>query len=436
MSETLALPSSTLHLPVEVNLTDLEPLINKQLQGVLYRDDDMDDGDNMMMLVEKKGNITIQINGWEVEYSIPLHVWIKKGIKITSVEAEGDLILSFKTVLDIQSDWTAKSQSVLVGHDWIEKPKIKLVGVGLPVKMIADTILQRGAPKISERIDYNITKHFNLRAYIRRAWQVLRKPVALPGPYPAWLRVYPEAMQMAPLKSESPVIKSKLSLKGRIDVSLGDQPEELEMPPIPEFSIKDSEEEDVKLFVEVHAQYKVLEQLAEDFVKDQTFEQAGKVVTVSDIKIRGNEHPQLFVDAHLDGAVSGTVSIAAEPALNTNIQMLNFQNIDVDIESSNFLFRGIANLFKGVIVKQIKEKMQIDLQQRIRPVMQTVRDRLNEKPIAPGLQLHSDVDDITVVGFDPSADKILVRIIANGRLEVLLDVSELLEKTAIKDKKE
>ena len=135
---------SVLHLPVRVNLRELESSLNEQLDGLIYEDDSMNDGDNMMVKAQKTDTISLTVDSSTVKYRVPLSLWVKYDAGITNLEAEGDIALTFNTGFAIRDDWSVETQTTLMGYEWLKKPKLRTFGVSLPVGFIANVILDQG----------------------------------------------------------------------------------------------------------------------------------------------------------------------------------------------------------------------------------------------------------------------------------------------------
>ena len=73
------LKSSTIAVPIVIDIKDLEVKINKELVGLIYEDKSFEDNnnDNMKVSAWKRDNFRIQLNGNEIEYHIPLKLSIQ-----------------------------------------------------------------------------------------------------------------------------------------------------------------------------------------------------------------------------------------------------------------------------------------------------------------------------------------------------------------------
>lgn len=66
---------------------------------------------------------------------------------LTDLKAKGTLEMSFVTDLDMDSMWNMKTKTSLSFHRWIEKPKLSVAGLNIPIENISDIILKKSKQK-------------------------------------------------------------------------------------------------------------------------------------------------------------------------------------------------------------------------------------------------------------------------------------------------
>jgi len=167
-SSKLEEPISILNIPVKIDIKELERLINQQLEGTIYEDNDINDGDQMMVRAEKHEDISLRVDSQVVKYRVPLKLWIKYDLGISNVEAKGDIALDFKTAFVIREDWTMETITELQDYEWIKSPKVKLAGMSLPVGFIADLVLKNSKQQISKSIDDMVSDNLKLKELLEK----------------------------------------------------------------------------------------------------------------------------------------------------------------------------------------------------------------------------------------------------------------------------
>ncbi|HRH35855.1 MAG TPA: DUF4403 family protein, partial [Catalimonadaceae bacterium] len=76
---------STLNIPIEIPLSEVERKINEQLGNLLFEDNSLDNngGDNLMLKVNKRLPLSIEAKGGnQFNIKVPVNIWAKAGWKV------------------------------------------------------------------------------------------------------------------------------------------------------------------------------------------------------------------------------------------------------------------------------------------------------------------------------------------------------------------
>ena len=154
---------SAISIPVEMKVSALEALLNRQLNGLIYADTSLDDngGDNIMVKAWKKDNIKIGFENGQFIYRVPLKLWIKAGWKIEQFgiklsdyrELNAEIALKFRSAVTVNKDWSVTTITTSDGYDWLSKPTLRIGPVDLPITFIADMIIKYNTQTINAAID-------------------------------------------------------------------------------------------------------------------------------------------------------------------------------------------------------------------------------------------------------------------------------------------
>ena len=74
---------SSVSIPVNLPISEIQRLVNQQITGVLYEDQDFENNnsDQLKTKVEKDGNIAIKaLTNNRLMFSVPLKIWAEKGL--------------------------------------------------------------------------------------------------------------------------------------------------------------------------------------------------------------------------------------------------------------------------------------------------------------------------------------------------------------------
>ena len=100
---------SQINVPVTLKIEEIEATINDLIDGVLFENVNLadDSSDDLEIRAEKPENISLSFDSHQINYRVPLKLWVKKIIPITlvEVEVEGAIALSLSTEFKIENDW-------------------------------------------------------------------------------------------------------------------------------------------------------------------------------------------------------------------------------------------------------------------------------------------------------------------------------------------
>ena len=161
--------SSQVNIPLNIDRWELEQSINKKVTGILYEDYSYEDNnnDNLMVKAMKSSDIKIGFFGQQINYIVPLSIWVKKKIAFTELEGTGDIIIKFVTDFSVKDDWSLETKTHVESYQWTKTPMLKTMGVEVPVKYIADIVLDKSKGKLAAAIDEQVKKTLNLQKNIK-----------------------------------------------------------------------------------------------------------------------------------------------------------------------------------------------------------------------------------------------------------------------------
>ena len=159
LPSNLAPAMSELPLQVELDVKKLEASINKKMNGLIFDGSNLGNKD-VTVKVWKAQNFTFSINNNVIEYRVPLKVWTRFAWKVEKFgytigdqyEANGSIALTYKTTISIDKNWKLVSKTAASGYEWIETPKLNVVGVTVPVTPIASLALSQCDKLISPQL--------------------------------------------------------------------------------------------------------------------------------------------------------------------------------------------------------------------------------------------------------------------------------------------
>ncbi|MDX1666988.1 MAG: DUF4403 family protein [Saprospiraceae bacterium] len=408
---------SVLNVPIAVNLKELETSVNEQLQGTLYEDNDLGDGDRMMMRLAKRADIVMQTDSQKIKYHLPLFLWVLYDAGIARVEATGEIDLDMQTAISIDPDWNVQTQTEITGHRWHKSPRLKVGMVSLPVGFIADLVLKNSRASIARSIDEMVKKNFNLREIISENWEKLYQPFLVSPEYRTWLMMNPRQISMSPLEYTADSIYTTVKVESLPAIALGEEPDSAVAPPLPPLKFMEDAGNDFAFFIDASIPFTEAESLAEEHLLGETFSSGKRTATVEDLSLFGREG-RLVVELTLSGSYNGNIYLSGLPAYNARKNTVEIEDIEFTLETRNFLHKTAAWLLKSTIRKRIEENMTFLLAQNLEDTRRLFQEQMKEYQISEGSVLRGELRELSIRNVFLTPEAMHVAIGLSGEVQV------------------
>jgi hypothetical protein len=407
---------SYIQIPIHLSRQALEQSINQQMGDVLYEDLGLEGG-TLQVRAEKRESISILVDEREIHYRVPLRLWVRKKLPISSAEATGEITLNFKSAYQIDSTWNLSTVTELEGYEWNRKPVIRVVGVDLPVTFIANQILRYTRGKIGRTIDEQVRGVLDLRAEMEQAWAMLQDPIELSEEYRAWMYFNPQSIRMTPFHSRLDQIEASILVESYPRVVIGATLPETISTPLPPFSWTMMGSPGFFMQIQADIPIEEAEDLARVSVVGQRYDQGKRYVVIDNIEL-GAQEGKLLVKTTLSGSYNGRFDLEGTPRYNTQTNKLEIPDLDVDLRTRNLLFKSAGWLFKGSFRKMIQENIDYYLEDYLKLMRETIQQQFNEMPLGPGIFLDGALSNLQVQFAEISAGNIRVFVDLSGRLAI------------------
>jgi len=278
---------SVLSIPIELSISELERTLNKQLDGVVYEDNDFKDGDKMKIRAEKKEPIRVSIDSQVISYQVPVDLKIQYDAGLTILEANGEITMDFKTAFRIRDDWGIETETAVEGHEWIRTPRVRMAGISIPVGFIANLVLNNSRQYIARSIDGMVREQGGLESLVSDTWQQLYEPMLVSPEYNTWLLVNPQRIGMSPITTIKDSLYTQLLIEGKPTLSVGPRPQALQATTLPPFKEEPQTFEGFLINIGATISYDEAERLARESLVGETFT-SGKRAESSKISPSGD----------------------------------------------------------------------------------------------------------------------------------------------------
>jgi hypothetical protein len=419
------LKASYIGIPLNLNIADIERMLNTELQGLIYEDNDL--SDNIAVKAWKRENFKIGLVGNTLEYRVPLKLWIKAGWKVEKFgielsdyrEIEAEIALKFKTNITLNPDWSLTTTTTGDGYEWLSSPVVKIGPVNLPIKTIADLILKTNQKTINKSIDESIKENVNLKSYMQQAWTAMQKPVKVNDEYNMWLKVTPLEIESTPLIGEAGKLKYSVAVKSITEAYIDTEPAAGIPLPLPKLVIKPKVNDGFKMNLVADIPFKKINEISKQYMKDKSFQQGKYTLLVRDIDIYGGEG-KLVVHLLVSGSIKGDLYFTAVPYYNAEKQSITVKDLDYEIHTKNALVKTGSWLFKSILLKMISESMEYPMSEQVNSAKSMIRENIKDYQVVKNIYLNGNLDELSADDIILTQTSLKANIVLTGNLKLII----------------
>ncbi|MEI8272712.1 MAG: DUF4403 family protein [Paludibacter sp.] len=429
LPSNLAPAMSELPLQVELDVKKLETSINKKMNGLIFDGSNLGNKD-VMVKVWKAQNFTFSINNNVIEYRVPLKIWTRFAWKVEKFgysigdqyEATGSIALTYKTTISIDKNWKLVSKTAASGYEWIETPKLNVVGVTVPVTPIASLALSQCDKLISTQIDKSLTEMVDLKKYISQAWIEVQKPRQVSADNNLWIRITPKDLFVSPFTTTANKLNLAVALNAQIESFMGAKPEANPLVELPPFKMVVKPAQQFNLNVAADVTFDKIAELAKAQLLGKTFEQAGKKITITDLSLFGSAGKAIFI-ADVSGSLKGRIYFTGKMIYNVEKMAVEITEPEFDLKTSDALVKSAGWLLHGMILKQLTPYLTYPVKNNLDAVKAQVNLMLANYTVMDGVVLQGKLNSLNVT--DLSLVPGAVRIQANVKGNIALKVQDM-----------
>jgi hypothetical protein len=380
---------SSFSIPLDFSIPEMQALANKYTEGILYEDNNMED-DNFMVKVEKHSPITLSLYGNEIQYRVPLKIWLRGSLKTFGIslseeeEAEGSLALVFRTKVDFDPFWNIQTNTHFISYEWLVQPKFSIPLLTIPFKMVADRMIKSQQTSISMMIDEQVRKNVDTRKYIETAWNYMHQPIRLTTDPPTWLKLQPKELFVSTFTSDAQHLYVTVGLKAITETVIGTQPV-VTKSNLPNYKIEKNQSGAYHIQLAVNISYQDVTAMSLKYLKGQvyTFSKGKKKIVIEDVSFYSNAD-KMVAEVLLSGSLNGKVYLKGLPIYDSISRKVVFSQLDFDLDTKNKLTKSANWLAHDVLVKKMAPYFSYYIGDYLDSAAVEVRANLKRK------QLHSN----------------------------------------------
>lgn len=392
-----------------IPVSDVERLLNDKIPDVLF---DNTVGQGTYVIASKEGTIKLGLEFNRILYQVPIRLQVKKGIGITTASTNCKILMQFKTVFIVESDWSVRTKTELQKYGWLEKPQLDLGFLAVPIASVLEGILASKQDLICTAIDEQVAK-LETGKLIQSTISNLPNPVnvALVGPS-YWSSTIVES-SLHPLEIKDDQIQITLGLKSELRLGFGKKIESQKLQiKAPEFT--KNKRAPSQLNVKTSVAIATIQDLFNQQFSGHTFDVEQYTLTPSDIRI-SCDGSRMTLIASLAGSFSGQVTLHGVPFFNPADKTLYCRDVDVELAGAGFKSKSIVMLASKLIMQKVKENLKIPLD----PLIAEINKNVSQLKLDSGVILKLFILQYKLANLQMSTESIDVDVDLEGLVSVM-----------------
>ena len=361
------------------NIRDLENKVNKSLSTTLVNEETFEGqkGEAWRLRVERTGPVQIQYVNRRVYFSAPLQVWYTNPIGLRKSENRKSrplcaLAVRFNSPVGVGPDWRLQTKVKFDDYHWTIEPKVKLLGIKIGVRKIAENILEKRRADIEQAIDKAVYNGLRLDRQISKIWRDMQNPLRIAKvPENIWLMPKPFSIAAAPVYGNSRQITVPVQIAFRVHTRLGPKPTIDTLERLPRLLHRNALPKAARLEVLAFIPYSDVNQVLTTRLAKEKLDLMGGNLKINDASVYGSGR-KLILKADVGGAVHGTLYFHGTPAYDTLTNTLRIQNVDFDVDTRERLFATADWLLHDHLRDTIQAAMVVPLRQQVSSIPQKI----------------------------------------------------------------
>ena len=327
--------------------------------------------------------------------------------------------LTVETTVQLTSAWTLvpRSRAIVAPLSNPDRDRCKITFLR---RDVTDKVMEGAREALQQDLNEFDAKiaAFDLPHESQRLWNVLGSPLKLTDSL--WLVINPSTVRIGMLKMHGDTLVTTIGLSANPRVSGGARPTTVP-PPMPAPEDSTSRPPVLHLLTEGRLPYDVGSSILTKELRGTVIKVAQQRLLLDSLHLIGVGDGRVAVGLAVHGAARGVLYAVGHPAYDTATAELYMPDLEYDVGTKNLLTGALAWLGGGQIEDFLRTRVRI----KLGPVLAEGRDLLEKnlnRDLADGVHLTMDVKSGRVLSVRAAPAALLVRAIASGQGELVLDL--------------
>jgi hypothetical protein len=405
---------STFNVSIGASASELGDTLNRVVGKELYNGSTKTLG--LTARVLRNGPIVVGAADNFLQLTVPISLSLSYGMFETPTVTTK---LKFKLSAKVTPDWKFNIQAYYLGLSDALAEELKLGPISIKPRGMMEAITQPVQRNLSELIGRKLNEKFSLRAEVTKVWNAAYKPILLDKNYHAWLQVTPHELLLYPLYAGNNQLQVSVGVKSYAEVVVGPEPPARAPRPLPNLTLATGTDKSFRVALNTDLFYRDILDIAAPLLLNKEFNSDGKSVVLKQLDLYGNGD-RLMVKVETTGSLDGVFYLTCRPVFNSQTNQFSVEDLDFELQSKSLLLQSADWFLHGTIRDSIREKLNLDLTQRLTQARELASKSMAHVSIGDNLYLTGTVKTVKVNDVMVQRDKISIQVYTEGETAIVL----------------
>lgn len=327
--------------------------------------------------------------------------------------------LTIETTVQLTSGWTLRPRTRVIVTP-LSDPKRDRCKVTFLSIDVTDKVMGAAQQALQGELhDFDAkVAAFDLPSESRRLWNTIGSPLRLTDSL--WMVINPATVRIGLLKMQGDTLVTTVGLSANPRVIGGRRPD-VPVPPMPPPQDSTSRPPVLHLLTEGRLPYDVGSSILTKELRGTIIKVAHQRLVLDSLHLIGIGDGRVAVGLTVHGSVRGLLWAVGRPAYDTLTAQLYMPDLVYDVGTRDLMTGALAWLGQGQIEDFLRTRVRINLADVVADGRDLLEDKLN-RDLTEGVHLSMDVKSGRVLSVRASPTALLVRAVASGQGELVLDL--------------
>jgi hypothetical protein len=337
----------------------------------------------------------------------------------TNNEAKRKVKIGFSSKVEITSDYGLKTQTVVSEVTPIDPCKMTFLKIDMTNKVM--DAMRPSLNDCAKFIDQQ-SKSTSFKAIAKDAWKELWTPIEIEG-Y-GFLCINPNEISVSELKGTGQTLNFNIGLKANPKFTLT-KDSTLKTPALPALKTNAKSNSEFVFNMPIISSYSELTNTLSKNLNEKTFQSddGKQTILIHQITISGKGNSTILLEMNCDLKMgikkfkNATLYFTMKPLFDNKTQTLELSNVKLASDKKHVLLQAGTELFQKTIAQKIQQFGKTDLKPILESNKKSISDQLH-KQLPNNAQLNGQVNQLKILGIYPTENNLIIHTQAIGNLNL------------------